>query len=285
MSVIEKAVAILRKEKPGELNQDRDVVFDIPGKRSGAIGAKSNNIICQLDFDALRESGYITTEIENTQFAEEYRLIKRPLLANAFGKGAAPVDMGNLIMVTSSIPGEGKTFTSVNLALSIALERDTTVLLVDADVINPQLSRLFALDKQDGLIDVIDNASRSLSEVIINTDNPKLRIIPAGQPHEQSTELLASERTRQLCEELAERYPDRIILFDAPPFLNTTQAKVLTRFMGQIMIVVEAGETHKSAIVETTQQLGGDKVVGMILNKCKISKRKIYGGYYGSYGE
>jgi len=284
MSVIEKAVAILRKEKPGELALGQDIEF-VALKKPRGPGSKNNSLVCQLDFDALRELGYITSDNENTQFAEEYRLIKRPLLTNAFGKGAAPVEMGNLIMVTSSIPGEGKTFTSINLALSIALERDTTVLLVDADVINPQLSRLFALDKQDGLIDVIDDASRSLSEVIINTDNPKLRIIPAGQTHEQSTELLASERMRQLCEELSERYPDRIILFDAPPFLNTTQAKVLTRFMGQIMVVVAAGETHKSAITETTEQLGDDKVVGLILNKCKISKKGIYGGYYGSYGE
>ncbi len=284
MSVIEKAVAILRKENPDAHQIERDETLGA-NKKPGSFQSSSNNLVCQLDFNALRESGYITSGNDNTQFAEEYRLIKRPLLANAFGKGAAPVDMGNLIMITSSIPGEGKTFTSINLALSIALERDTTVLLVDADVISPKLSRLFSLDKQSGLIDVIDDASKSLSDVIINTDNPKLRIIPAGQPHEQSTELLASDRMRQLCEELAYRYPDRIIIFDSPPFLNTTQAKVLTRFMGQIMVVVEAGGTHKSAITEMTEQLDNDKVVGMILNKCKISKKGIYGGYYGSYGE
>jgi len=284
MSVIEKAVAILRKKNPGEYMKDQKPDVDV-NRKSESTQSIYNNLVCQLDFDALRESGYITTENENTQFAEEYRLIKRPLLANAFGKGAAPVEMGNLIMITSSIPGEGKTFTSINLALSIALERDTTVLLIDADVINPQLSRLFSLDKQVGLIDVIDDSSRSVSEVIINTDNPKLRIIPAGFLHEHSTELLASDRMRQLCEELAYRYPDRIIIFDAPPFLNTTQAKVLARFMGQIMVVVEASETHKSAITETTELLADDKVVGMILNKCKISKKSIYGGYYGTYGD
>ncbi len=284
MSVIEKAVAILRKENPGTNKKEQEVVSDADKKLESS-QSKHSNLICQLDFDALSESGYITSGNDNTQFAEEYRLIKRPLLANAFGKGAAPVDMGNLIMITSSIPGEGKTFTSINLALSIALERDTTVLLVDADVVSPKLSRLFSLDKQPGLIDIIDDTSKNLSDVIINTDNPKLRIIPAGQLHEQSTELLASDRMRQLCEELSYRYPDRIIIFDSPPFLNTTQAKVLTRFMGQIMVVVEAGETHKSAITEMTEQLGDDKVVGMILNKCKIAKKSIYGGYYGSYGE
>jgi len=284
MSVIEKAVAILRKDTTATT---KSVSSTMPDSRmsSSRGSTRSANLMCQLDFNALQESGYITSGNDNTQFAEEYRLIKRPLLANAFGKGAAPVDMGNLVMITSSIPGEGKTFTSINLALSIALERDTTVLLIDADVVNPTLSRLFSLDKQPGLIDIIDDVSSDLSEVIINTDNPKLRIIPAGQLHAQSTELLASDRMRILCEELSARYPDRIIIFDSPPFLNTTQSKVLMRFMGQVMIVVEAGETHKTAIIEMTEQLDNNKVVGMILNKCKISKKGIYGGYYGSYGE
>lgn len=285
MSVIEKAVAKLRGDNlPGD-----NAILEVPPAdteiRAGTIKSRADGTICQLDFDALRAAGYITGTNENTKLAEEYRIIKRPILANAFGKGAAPVNMGNLVMITSAIPGEGKTFTSINLALSIALERDTTALLVDADVLNPQLSRLFGLDKRPGLIDVVDNPKKNLSEIIVNTDNPKFRIIPAGATHEHSTELLASERMRQVCEELSHRYPDRVIIFDAPPFLNTTQAKVLTRFMGQIIIVVEAGQTNNTAITETTEQLGDDKVIGMVLNKSIISRRGVYGGYYGIYGE
>lgn len=284
MSVIEKAVAILRKDNSLGNNQD---LGDLPSgsSKSQLSRVNSSNLICQLDFDALSESGYLTTDNVDTRLAEECRFIKRPLLTNAFGKGVAPVEKGNLIMVTSSLPGEGKTFTSINLALSIALERDTTVLLVDADVIKPKLSGLFSLDKQPGLIDVLENSNLSLSDVIINTDNPKLRIIPAGQIHDHSTEILASDRMRLIVEELSNRYSDRVIIFDAPPFLSTSQAKVLASLVGQIMVVVEAGVTHTNAIQETVSQLGNDKVVGMILNKCKINKKSPYGGYYGIYGE
>ena len=284
MSVIEKAVAILRKDVSTSASQNMNQ-SSVGGSDSQRSRVNSNNLVCQLDFDALRESGYLTNDNTDTKLAEEFRLIKRPLLSNAFGKGVTPIDSGNLIMITSSLPGEGKTFTSINMALSIALERDTTVLLVDADVVKPKLSALFGLGKQPGLIDVLDDSKMSLADVIINTDNPKLRIIPAGQIHDHSTEILASERMQLIAEELSVRYRDRVIIFDAPPFLISSQAKVLAGLVGQIMVVVEAGVTNTNAIQETTAQLGKDKVIGMILNKCKINKRSQYGGYYGIYGE
>ena len=284
MSVIEKAIAILRNDNSVSKKRNLDNIT-VGSISSQAYSTNSNELLCQLDFDALGKAGYLTADNTDTRFAEEFRLLKRPLLINAFGKGVVPVDMGNLIMITSSLPGEGKTFTSINLALSMALERDTTVLLVDADVVKPKLSTLFGLEKQSGLIDVLDDSSMSLSDVIVKTDNQKLRIIPAGHVSDHSTEILASERMRILAEELSNRYSDRIIIFDAPPFLNTSQAKILASIAGQILVVVEAGVTYSSAIQETTSQLGNDKVIGMVLNKCKINKRSAYGGYYGIYGE
>lgn len=282
MSIIEKAVARLSKPgSPGARNTTANV-------RSGVNRASQTNAsdrpVCHFDIDALREAGYLTSAEENTQFAEEYRLIKRPLLANAFGKGAAEINHGNLVMVTSSVPGEGKTFTAMNLALSIALERDTTVLLIDGDVINPQLSRLLAINNEPGLMNVLENPAVHLGDVIINTDVPKLRIMSAGDSTVHATELLASDEMRRIANELSERYPDRVVIIDAPPFLNTTQARVLAAHAGQVMMVVEAGATNKNAIIEATSQLDNSKVVGLILNKSKVAKKSFYRGYFGSYG-
>lgn len=282
MNIIEKAVA--RLSKPDRNQGMHRVMPSIHTESSPSHQNDYGKPVCQLDMEALREAGYLTSTEENNQFSEEYRLIKRPLLANAFGKGAVPVAQGNLIMVTSSVPGEGKTFTTMNLALSIALERDTTVLLIDGDIINPQLSRLLAVDNEPGLVNVLEDPTIELGDVIINTDIPKLRIMPAGNSAVHSTELLSSDEMLRIANELSERYSDRVVIFDAPPFLNTTQARVLAGYVGQIMLVVEAGTTNKNAIIDATSQLDNTKVVGLILNKCKVAKKGFYGGYLGSYG-
>jgi len=282
MSIIEKAVA--RLSKPGAKPGAHRVSSSPNTGNSSSYSNAHDKPVCHFDVEALREAGYLTSAEENSQFAEEYRLIKRPLLANAFGKGAAPVAQGNLIMVTSTVPGEGKTFTAMNLALSIALERDTTVLLIDGDVINPQLSRLLAVNNEPGLMNVLDNPSVKLGDVIINTDVPKLRIMSSGNSSVHGTELLASDEMARVTRELSERYPDRVVIFDAPPFLNTTQARVLAGYTGQVMMVVEAGSTNKNAIIEATSQLDKSKVIGLILNKSKVTNKGFYGGYFGSYG-
>ena len=281
MSVIEKAVAILRSSKPGEvIDDDRVTEHSVSYQKTRAGKVNTKNLVCELDFDALKQSGYITGGNDNTQFAEEYRIIKRPLLANAFGKGAAPIANGNLIMITSSIPGEGKTFTSMNLALSIALERDTTVLLVDIDVLSPRLSKLFGLENQPGLLDVVNNPGMTLSDVIINTDNPKLRLIPAGQGHEHSTEILASERMAMLCEELSQRYSDRIIIIDSPPVLSTNEANILSRKVGQIVFVIEQNRTTQANVKEALSQFDDNSVIGIVMNKSRTNNSSSYYGYY-----
>jgi exopolysaccharide/PEP-CTERM locus tyrosine autokinase len=246
--------------------------------------AKRKRKICHLDLIKLKQAGYLTPGSDNKRLADEYRIIKRPLLHNAFGKGAAPVEKGNLIAITSAYSGEGKTFTSLNLALSIAMELDTTILLIDTDVIKMSLTKMLGLQNEPGLIDILQDRSKDPGDVILSTDIPGLKIIPAGSHHERPTELLASVNMRKITRELSERYSDRIIVFDAPPLLATTEASVVTHLMGQVMLVVEAGSTPDDAIKNAVAQLDTDKkVVGMILNKSRYSKGSGYdGGYYGS---
>ena len=212
---------------------------------------------------------------------DEYRRIKRPLLSNAFGKSSPLVNRGNLIMVTSSIPGEGKTYTAVNLALSIAQERDYTVLLVDCDVSKQGASKILGINGKPGLVDLLENENLSISNVLINTDVPELRVLSSGKQHEYVTELLASQRMEKLIEELISRYNDRVIILDAPPLLPTPQTQILAGLAGQIVFVLEAGKTPQSIVEEALNMLPEEKAIGIVMNKGEgISGNS---GYYYDY--
>jgi len=219
-------------------------------------------------------------------FQDQYRRIKRPLLSNAFGKTASLVENGNLILVTSSIPGEGKTYTSVNLALSIAQEKDNTVLLVDCDVAKQGVSRMLGIEKTHGLVDVIESDSLTIADVMLQTDIPNLRVLSAGKQDEYVTELLASQRMADIVNEIASRYDDRVIIFDAPPLLSTPQAPVVAGLVGQVVFVIEAGKTSQSLVEGALEMLPEGKAIGLVMNKNEgLSGSSGYGyGYYGYYG-
>lgn len=234
--------------------------------------------------DRLREANMLIPGSQLGQvFSDEYRRIKRPLLANAFGKTASLVDQGNLILVTSSIPGEGKTHTAANLALSIAQEKDHTVLLIDCDINKFGISRLFGLTDKPGLVDVLENDNLTIGDVLLRTDIPELSIISAGKGNEYVTEMLASQRMSDVVTELASRYDDRVIIFDGPPLLPTPQTQVLASLVGQIAFVIEAGKTPQILVEEALEMIPKEKATNLIMNKSEgISNRGGY--YYGNYG-
>jgi exopolysaccharide/PEP-CTERM locus tyrosine autokinase len=283
MSSIEKAVEKLkrqREQQKGSVASQASFQHQ-PGVRKNE-GQEEQYRYCGLDDEFLSQNGYLTRNVQNTTLAEEYRNIKRPLLMHVAGKGADRPRHANIVMVTSSLPGEGKTFTAMNLALSLAMEKNTTALLIDSDVVNPALSRSLGLQEAPGLIDVLLDDDLTISDVIYKTSIPKLNLIPAGEVHTHATELLASNEMKSVIDELSQRYRDRVIILDAPPLLLTSHARVLSDLAGQILFVVEAGETLQHDIVEGVSQLDKDKVVGMVLNK---SRRKSSGNYYyGAYG-
>ena len=167
----------------------------------------------------MRQYGIVTPEQGRTQIAEQFRVIKRPLLTNAFNKGPGMIKNGNLIMVTSALAGEGKSFCTVNLAMSIAMEMDRTVLLVDADVARPSVTKILGLGTERGLLDILLDEKLDLADVLIKTNVEKLTLLTAGTRHSHSTELLASQSMGELLKELAERYADRVVIFDSPPLL------------------------------------------------------------------
>ena len=217
-------------------------------------------------------------------YSDEYRRIKRPLLSNAFGKTAQLVDKGNLILVTSSVPGEGKTYTAINLALSIAQERDHTVLLIDCDVTRQGVSQVMGISDKPGLVDILVSDSFTVGDTILRTDVAELCVISAGKQNEYVTELLASQRMQKVVEEIGARYDDRVIIFDAPPLLSTPQTQVLTGLVGQVVFVIEAGKTPQSHVEEALKMIPQDQATGLVMNKSEgiISRGGYYSGYYGS---
>ncbi len=243
----------------------------------------------EVDLARLREMGVVTPDSGRNKIAEEYRLIKRPLLANAFGHGGVErVRNGNLIMVTSSLPGEGKTFSAISLAISMATELEHTVLLIDADVSKASVVNFLGLKAKRGLIDVLQDPNLSLSDVLIKTNIAKLTVLPAGDNISHATELLASSAMKNFVRDIASRYPDRIVIFDTPPLLSTSEASVLATYMGQIVFVVEAEQTPQDAITDALAHLSDCEHVGIVLNKfASGGSAGDYGyGYgYGGYGE
>ena len=233
-----------------------------------------------LDRLRLKEEGFLASDESERRKSDEYRRIKRPLLAHAFGLGATRVEDGNLVLVTSAVSGEGKTHTCINLALSLAMEMYRTVLLVDGDVPKPHISRLFGVVDQPGLLDALANDATALHDLMIRTDIESLRILPAGRWNNQATELLASDRMLKLCHELANRYPDRIVIFDSPPLLAATEAQAIAAAVGQVVLVVAEGLTPRESVREAISLIDEQKPVNAILNK---SRRGAGSGYYGSY--
>jgi exopolysaccharide/PEP-CTERM locus tyrosine autokinase len=230
-----------------------------------------------LNFDKLRHYGIITPEDQKTTITEQFRVIKRPLLMNSFNK---EVKNGNLIMVSSSLAGEGKSFCAVNLAMSIAMEMDHTVLLVDADVARPMVPKILGLGTDKGLLDVLLDDKLDMTEVLIKTNIEKLSILTAGRPHPNANELLASQSMGLLLKEIVQRYEDRIIIFDSPPLLQTSEARVLANQMGQIVLVVEAEKTTQQTVTEALRQIETCEIVTLIYNKARsFADKDLYVAY------
>lgn len=276
----EAAVGDVRADAQAETLEDT-AVHDAGETAEAHPGAADTNFV---SLSNLGREGILTAEGERSRTAEEYRMIKRPLLMRAFGdEHHRPGTHNNLVMLTSSVEGEGKTFTSLNLSISIAMELDRTVLLIDADLAKPGLSRLLNITSKPGLTERLLDESLDLSSLLLHTDVPKLTILPAGRRHRRSTELLGSNNMQRLLDELALRYPDRIVLFDSPPLLATSEASVLAQQMGQICLVVESGVTPQHLVKDALAQLESTENVSLILNKCKPDLfLSNYGYGYGS---
>lgn len=252
-----------------------------PEKRVVHSSAKTRHI-ATIDMKKLKKQGFVTPDGGRTQIVEEFRAIKRPLLRRAFQREGRGRD--HLIMVTSAKPGEGKSFCSINLAMSIASERGLNVLLVDGDVIKSDLPEVLGFRSDAGFLDLLVDRSLDLSDVLVRTNIPNLSVLPSGYNHDHATELMAGPAMADLISDLATRYSDRVIIFNAPPVLVSSEAGVLASWVGQIVLIVEADETGRSEVAEALSVLGEDKNINLVLNKVtdrRVSERYGAYSYYG----
>jgi protein-tyrosine kinase len=241
--------------------------------------AQDNEKVFNIDVDDLGSRGFVSLHSTRSQINEEYREIKRKLLSNAFGALSKTITNANIIMVTSARPSEGKTFTAINLALSIAAEKDKRVLLVDADVLKPNILRTLGLKERSGLMEYLLGDVKEIGDVMFHSNIDQLTIIPAGRSHHLSTELLASEAMNELIAQFSTRYPDRVIIIDTPPIVGINESAVLANFAGQAVVVVEEGSSRLSDVQKAVERLNPNMAIGFVVNKSLDTSQQ--SGYYG----
>lgn len=277
MSIVENALNRLKAGAPASPASPGRRVFGTVIKPT-AQQPKAGPAIA-IDRAALSAAGLLPPKHQEMEIGSQYRKIKRPLISLALGRGREAVPNGRLIMVASALSGEGKTFTTLNVAFSMALEEELRVVLVDADVINPQISRMFAIAGEPGLLDAVSDPTIDCETLILPTDVPNLFLLPAGTKSERATELLASERMAEVMSQLMSTDGNRIFLFDSSPLLLTTEAHVLAEMAGQVVVVVRAEQTEERAFLEALSRVPQGRSVSLILNQSRLQNSGDY--YYG----
>jgi protein-tyrosine kinase len=283
MSLVERALKKLQESRggvqPAPVVPAQQRTAPPPAARAESLPRSAR--VVTIDQAALRAVELLPAETEERRLKQEYRQIKRPLIANAMGRGVPELANGHVILVSSALPGDGKTFTTINLAFSMALEKDVSVLLVDADVAKRHVSRVMGIADEPGLLDVLRDDNVDVESKIIDTDIPGLSLLPAGKASSTATEYLASARMETIVKQLVANDPNRIVLVDSPPLLLTSEARALASVCGQIVLVVRAGSTPQQAVFEALQMLGEGRSIGLVLNGGSDENRSAYYGYYG----
>jgi protein-tyrosine kinase len=289
VSLVEQTIARLRRQqgataaKAGRADRSPHVAAPgAPADRMEDTASLAKQIT--VDNAALRARGYFPEPSKDRQFAGQFRRIKRPLIEKALSGVGAAGDDPRIIMVTSALPGDGKTFTSVNLALSMAQDRDVTVLLIDADVAKRDLSGVFGLKGQPGLLDVLVDETLEAESVIVPTTTRGFSILPVGNPVAGTEELLSSARMRKIMASLCARNPRRVLLLDSPPLLVTNEGRALLKVASQVVLVIRAEATPRDAIQAAISLFDPQHAGGLVLNqvRSKWAQRYYEYEYYGT---
>jgi protein-tyrosine kinase len=285
MSLVEQAIARLKNQQSGTkrpiLGGAAAITVQPPTVNGLEDPTKTANRLA-INVNALRAGGYLPEVAKDRQFADHYRRIKRPLIEKALSGDSAGGE-SRIIMVASAVPGDGKTFTSINLAFSMALERDISVLLVDSDVAKHHVTDIFGLRERKGLLDALTDPSLDPEALVVPSSLRGFSILPVGSRVEGTAELVSSNRMRQVVTNLCARNPRRILLLDSPPLLITNEGRALVKLAGQVVLVVRAGVTPRHAVQAAIGMFDEKQAGGVILNQVKIGFTEGYYGY-GAYG-
>lgn len=262
--------------------QDDDADIDHRYKSKARTKADEGKIskVVDINYRYLEKLGMLVAKNKNLMLSEQYRKIKRQILNNAFDAGEKKIKNSNLVLVTSAVPEEGKSFTSLNLAFSVTSEFNNTALFIDADLPKHSSTNRLGLSGEDGLTDYLLNDDLTISDVLLRTDIPNLSIITAGKNEDWTPEILASKKMLNFLNEISHRYQDRLVIIDAPPLLQDSTASVLSRIAGQIVVVIEAEKTPQHVVQEAIDSLKDAQYVGLVLNKSNQRDQSKY-SYYG----
>ncbi len=241
-----------------------------------SIGKTSREV--SIDLDRLASQGYLTPMLSDRVLAEQIRIIKQAVLKNVEDAGARGLRR-NLVLVTSATAGEGKTFFSMNVAMSLAMEVDFHALLVDADVLRPSVLDRYGIESGPGLLDLATRPELDISDVLLRTNVPKLSLLPAGKQTHKSAELLSSAYIDRLLTELSERYADRLVIFDAPPILVSSGTRHLATRVGQVIMVVQADSADSRAVSQAFDAVDSCPLVSTVLNRSSLPDPGAYGYY------
>ncbi|TNE28912.1 MAG: capsular biosynthesis protein [Alphaproteobacteria bacterium] len=245
----------------------------------GRVGFSGSSV--RLDRDRMRENGMIDPDGPVTALLEEFRIVKRDLLGDARKSESG---LARRILVCSPHPGEGKTYCSINLAISMAAERDIEVLLVDADFANPSVPRVLGFDAGRGFMDALADPSIAPESLVVSTDIRGLFILPAGRSTTNDAEYIASARTGELLDRLTQGAPNRVLIFDTPPALAASPAAELAKHVGQALLVARADMTGQSSLEDACQLLSACPEIKLLLNATQFSPSGRTFGAYEGYG-
>jgi len=283
-SLVERAV-----EGAAEAAADSPVANGTPYEAipsASYVDRRSQNIT--IDLARLAARGFVTPQ-SRSRLSEEIRLVKHRLMQrmrlfdhDRIGETSSPLD--SVIMVTSARPSEGKSFVSLNLALSFIVDEGLNVLLVDADPVQRSILSTLDINAERGLIDLLRNPSLDMADVLLRDAHLRFGVLPGGSTSASVTELFSGQRMRELMTAMAARYRDRIIIFDCPPVLASTEPLAIAQHVGQLLFVVEANGTPERAIRSALDLLSSCRNVSFVLNKTIISGgADEFGSYYTDY--
>jgi protein-tyrosine kinase len=274
------SVAVLdRIATAGELDRPTN----LHGPASASAGPELGVGPGSVDSVALERAGMVDWSRTRSRISEEFRLVQRQILRNAFATAGVEPGYSNLLMVTSARPGEGKSFTSINLAGSIARQGDHHVLLVDADSKRDSICYPMGLADAPGLLDLAANSKLDPAPMIVRTPIERLSILPIGRERERSPTLFSSREMARLIQSLGRRYSDRLLILDAPPCLSTSDPAVLAPVVGQVLFVVEAERTQRDEIEASLDLIQACPSIALVLNKQQLSSRYTFGAYSSYY--
>jgi protein-tyrosine kinase len=292
MSVVEKAIAKLRApgaaetglptDEAGGLRAAAKVVATAEPTASAVPESARRTVI--VDRDALRSRGFIPDPKQERRLADQYRQIKRAILTRLQELDPLSSGSSRWFMFTSALPGDGKTFTSINMALSLAREPAASVVLVDGDLPKRHVSHVFGIETEQGLFDALADDSVTPESLVLPTDVPGLSVLPAGAQPESVADQLTDDRVLRILGRIVAQDPRRIVVLDSPPLLLSGESRALAHAVGNVVLVVRAGGTPQRAVQDALSQLGSDKLIGIVLNQSPMAQTEGYYGY-GVYGE